>query len=571
MELGLSGLASGFDWRSLVDQLVDIERTPQLRLRTEQNLLQQRNNAFASIKTQLGVLNNRLTSLKDPGFFDTRLPSVSDATVATATAAAGAALGSYEFDILQMATASRQLGTVNRGASLNATNDVSTLTLGSAKFASAVTAGTFTVNGEQITIATTTTLQGVFNAISTATGGAVTGGYDATTDRITLSSASPIVLGSAADTSNFLQVAKLYNNGTGTVASNANLGAIKLNEALNSANFSTAISDGAAGAGEFKINGVSIAYNAATDSVATVLARINNSGAGVTAGYDAVNDRFVLTNKVTGDLGIALEDVTGNFLAASGLGGGTLSRGNSLRYTVNGGGELLSQSNTITEDSSGIAGLSVAALQEGAVTVTVASDTARIKTAIQGFITEFNKAQSVIDAQTASSTDANGKVTAGLLAGDSFANEISSKLRSLANATVTGLSGAFRRLDDIGIASNGDNDALEIDDEELLDDALGGKLVSLKELFTNATSGLGVKLAGYLDRTSGEDGALETTQENLTKQAGDIDTQIADLERIVQSNRQRMIDSFVAMEEAQAKINQQLQFLLQRFGSGASS
>jgi hypothetical protein len=32
-----------------------------------------------------------------------------------------------------------------------------------------------------------------------------------------------------------------------------------------------------------------------------------------------------------------------------------------------------------------------------------------------------------------------------------------------------------------------------------------------------------------------------------------------------------MIDSFVAMEEAQAKINQQLQFLLQRFGSGASS
>jgi flagellar hook-associated protein 2 len=571
MELGLSGLASGFDWRSLVDQLADIERAPQTRLRSEQSLLQQRNNAYASIKTQLGVLNNRLASLKDPAFFDSRLTTVSDAAAASATAAAGAAVGSYEFNILQLATASRQLGAVNRGAALNGTNDVSALALGSAKFATAVTAGTFTVNGARVTVAATDTLQAVFDAIHAATGGAVTGAYDAATDRITLSSASPIVLGSAADTSNFLQVARLTNNGTGTITSSANLGAIRLNEALNTANFSTAISDGGAGAGEFKINGVSIAYNAATDSVATVLARINNSGAGVTAGYDPVNDRFVLTNKVTGDLGLALEDVTGNFLAATGLSGGTLSRGSNLRYTINGGGELVSQSNTITEGSSGIAGLSVTALKEGAVTVTVASDTAKIKAAIQGFVTEFNKAQSVIDAQTASSTDAKGKVTAGVLAGDSFANEISARLRSLANATVSGLGGVLRRLDDIGIASSGDSDALRIADEERLNAALGDKLDSLKELFTHAANGIGVRLAGYLDRTGGEDGALETTRGNLTRQAGDIDTQIADLERIVQANRQRMIDSFIAMEEAQAKINQQLQFLLQRFGSGASS
>ena len=51
----------------------------------------------------------------------------------------------------------------------------------------------------------------------------------------------------------------------------------------------------------------------------------------------------------------------------------------------------------------------------------------------------------------------------------------------------------------------------------------------------------------------------------LTKQAAAIDTQVSDLERVVQSNRQRLIDSFVGMETAQAKINQQLQFLAQRF------
>jgi len=36
MELGLSGLASGFEWKSVVDQLVEVERAPQRRARREQ-------------------------------------------------------------------------------------------------------------------------------------------------------------------------------------------------------------------------------------------------------------------------------------------------------------------------------------------------------------------------------------------------------------------------------------------------------------------------------------------------------------------------------------------------------
>ena len=71
-----------------------------------------------------------------------------------------------------------------------------------------------------------------------------------------------------------------------------------------------------------------------------VIKRINDSQAGVSASYDSANDRFLLTNKATGDLGMALEDVTGNFLAATGLSSGTLTRGNDLLYTVNGGGTI---------------------------------------------------------------------------------------------------------------------------------------------------------------------------------------------------------------------------------------
>ncbi|MEN9603022.1 MAG: hypothetical protein RIS56_2628, partial [Verrucomicrobiota bacterium] len=55
-------------------------------------------------------------------------------------------------------------------------------------------------------------------------------------------------------------------------------------------------------------------------------------------------------------------------------------------------------------------------------------------------------------------------------------------------------------------------------------------------------------------------------QDALTKQSSAIDTQVTDLEKRVQSNRQRLIDSFVQMETAQQTINQQLKFLQQRFG-----
>ncbi|MFO1511609.1 MAG: flagellar filament capping protein FliD [Verrucomicrobiota bacterium] len=302
-----------------------------------------------------------------------------------------------------------------------------------------------------------------------------------------------------------------------------------------------------------------------------MLKRINDSAAGVTASYDTVNDRFVLSNKSTGDLGVALEDVTGNFLAASGLSGGTLARGQNLLYSVDGGGQLTSQSNTISEASSGIAGLSVTALAKGTTTVTVSSDTAKIKTAVNDFITEYNKVQSIIDTQTASSTDSKGKVTAGIQAGEGDADEIATKLRRMVTSQVAGLSGALKQMADLGIVSNGTDNTLKLDDETKLDAALANNLVTVKSIFADTTNGLATQLNAYLDKTIGDNGTLITRQSNITKQSSEIDTQIADLERVVQADIERMTQSFIAMETAQSQINQQLAYLQKQFGSSSTS
>lgn len=567
-DLSLSGLASGFDWKSFVDQMVSVERSPETALLTNQSKLNTKNNAFGTIKSLMTTLQSKLAALKDPTLYDSRTSSSSDTSVATASVSTGAAAGTYTFNISQLATASQIRGASNVASPLSATNDVSALKLSDANFPAVVTAGTFTVNGKQITIATDDTLQAVFDKISTATGNTVSGSYDSASDKIVLTSSSEIILGSATDSSNFLQTARLTNNGTGSISSSLSLGSVRLTDTLNATDFNTPISDGGSGAGEFKINGVSISFNASTDSVANVISRINASSAGVTASYDTVNDRFVLASKATGDMGIALEDVTGNFLSATGLSAGTLSRGNNLVYTINDGDTLTSQSNTITEASSGISGLSVAVSKEdSSTTVTVGNDTGAIKTAVQDFISAYNKVQSMVDSYTASSTDSTGKVSAGILAGDSDAQSISGSLRKLVYTTISGLTGSINHLDDLGIQTNGKDSTISLANETALTDALSNHLADVKDFFSNATSGLAIGMDSFITKTIGDNGTLITHQDNLTKQASAIDDQIEKMERIIAADKARMTASFVAMETAQAGINQQLAYLTKTFGS----
>lgn len=545
--------------------MTDINRVPQRRLLLEQNSISLRNNALNSIKTQIGVLSTRVDALKELALFNSRATSVANSDIASITSSGASPLGTFKLDVTQLATAAKQRGATNAGAALATTSDVSTLVIGSAGFSTDVRAGTFSVNGKQITIATTDTLQAVFDKISAATGGAVTGSYDATNDKIILNSASEIVLGTATDTSNFLTVAKLSNNGTGLVESGTALGGIKRAKVLTEANFAAAITADINGAGEFKINNVSITFNT-TDTVQNVIDRINNSTAGVTASYDAVNDRFVLTSKTTGDQGIALEDVTGNFLAASGLGAGALERGKDLLYSIDDGGTLSSKSNTITEDSSGLAGLSITVLDQGTTNFTVSSDNAKIKKAITDFLDEYNNLQKMIDTNTASTTDAKGKVTAGVLAQDNDASEIAKNLRSIVVKQLTTAFGV-KSLNDLGIVSNGDDDTLELDDEAKLDAALGDNLTAVTNLFSDATDGIAVKIAAYIEKTTGDDGTLIAHQKTLTDQMTDIDEQIAQMERIVLEQKEAMELKFIAMEQAQAQINQQLQYLTRSLAS----
>jgi flagellar hook-associated protein 2 len=575
--MAISGLASGMNWTSIVQELGTAERSPEIQWQNQQTTIAAQNAAYTTIQTDLQSLQTDAQTLLDPSFFNSVAATSSSPAVASASAASGTPVGNFSFNISQLATAAQINGATNVSQKLVPDGNPADVTIGTAGFSTAVTDGNFTVNGAQVTLSSSDSLQQVFNNIASATNNAVTASYDSTTDTIKLTSSSAITLGSATDTSNFLQVAQLYNtNGgtspnTGTITSSSALGHAKLSATLANAGLNTTISDGGSGNGAFTINGVTINYNATTDSLQDVLNNINESGAGVSASYDPVNNRFVLANNTTGDLGIAMQDLPGqgNFLAATGLSSGTLANGKNLLYTLNGGSQqLVSQSNTIDSSSSGIQGLTVSALTTGTTTVNVATDTATMSTAIQKFVTDYNSVQSFITSQQAVTTAADGTVTPGTLTGDTNTNSISTSLRSMLSS-VASSSGGISQLSDLGFQSNGNNNTIALSNAATLTSMLTSNLSGVKALFSNTNSGMGVQMNAFINATIGDGGTLSTRQADLTQQSTDISTQISNLETKISNDTNQWNSEFQAMETAESQTNQELTYLSQAVTNGS--
>jgi flagellar hook-associated protein 2 len=190
--------------------------------------------------------------------------------------------------------------------------------------------------------------------------------------------------------------------------------------------------------------------------------------------------------------------------------------------------------------------------------------------AITQFVTDYNAAQTAIDNDTAVSTNSSGDVTAGPLTGDLQTEQLNSSLRSLANAVVTGISGKVTSLNDLGFASNSENDSLSTSDTASLDSALSNNLSSVAAMFTNPTTGLAAQFSSLLNGAIGTNGTLVTEQATLTTQSKGITTQISNIETQVQSYQAQLTNEFVDMETAEEQTNQDASYLTREFPVSSS-
>ena len=565
----ISGLLanSAFDWKSIVDQLVAIDGRPMTKFNADKTTNNDKSAALATLQTNLQDLQDSLQSIRADNTFSARtVGSDLAGTTWKSSSVTGTAIGSYTFAVSQLATAGQLRGASNIGSSLSVSDDVSGLTLANARTATAVSAGTFTVNGKQITVALTDSLQDVFDQIASATGD-VTASYDSATDKVTFTRASgELVIGAANDTSNFLSVFKLANTGTASTTSSASLGTTKISAPLASAGLANI----SPANGSFSVNGVSINYNTATDSLSAIVNRINGAGAGVTASYDSANDRVLLANKSTGDVGISVSDGSGGLLDALGLSaasGGALVHGKNAQFRVNGGALISSASNTLDESTHGIAGLSVTVNSETTQTLQVESDTATMQSAIQGFIDKFNAVQDFIEANT-KITVSGASVSTSLLSDNREIQDWSRKLQSLAFEAVSGATGSVTRLDSLGIDFNSTSGRLAIKDAGKLATAIGDHPDDVQSFFLKGSTGFVPKLYGYLTNVISADRAQ---QANLTKTNSSIDDQIKTLQSKLDSEREMLTNSFIHMLDAQSAAQSQQTYLTNAFFKNNSS
>jgi len=579
--LSSSLTGSTFDWQSFVDQIVKIDSAPITRLQTEQANNSDKITALDVLKGNLADLQTATKALNATGLFTGRTATSSTSgSTWSLTAASGATSGTYAINVTQLATESKRNGASNIGAGLSTTNDVSGVTLATLPTTLTATAGTFTINGAQVNVALTDSLQDVFAKISTATGGKVTGSYDHTTDKVSLNSSSEIVLGSATDSSNLLSALQLFNNGSGTLSSGNSLGAVNTKVTLANSRLSQAITAvDASGNGSFALNGVNIAYNINTDSLSDVVARVNKSSAGVTAFYDTTSDRMVLLNKGTGDTGFGLSEAAGGFLDATGLSmsnsGAATVRGKNAQFSVNGGATISSTSNTLSSDVTGITGLTVQATTAGTQSITIASNTTAMKSAVQGFIDKFNIVQSYIDMQTSVSVS-NGAVNTSILSNYREVDNWSSSLRSKAFAAVSGLSGTVSRLADLGIDFSGTSSQLVVRDSSKLENALANNPNDVAAFFNTEKTGFAATMDNYLNTLTdasgtGSNGALTSMENTLTSQNSNIDTQIAQIQRQLDSEKASMTAAFQAMQTAQANAKSMTDLLKSTFSNSSSN
>ncbi len=138
----------------------------------------------------------------------------------------GADSGNLE-QVLKLDTAQLSGGTITSSSSINGIDEYETLgSTGNAGFATAVTAGTFTINGVQFTVnPSTDALSDLVSQINASSAGVIAQ-YNSSTSQLTLTASTPgpqsILLGASSDTSNFLTAVGL-KNGTTTAGTQASL------------------------------------------------------------------------------------------------------------------------------------------------------------------------------------------------------------------------------------------------------------------------------------------------------------------------------------------------------------
>mgnify|MGYP003526854454 CR=1 FL=1 len=309
---------------------------------------------------------------------------------------------------------------------------------------------------------------------------------------------------------------------------------------------------------------VNVAANA---SLSTIRDSINTQlkDKGITANIitDDGGQRLVLSSTKTGDgtdisvtasadSSLGKLDIDGLGTKASPTAGGYIQApAVDAQFTID-GLSMTSASNTVT---SAIGGVEFTLVKADEATLTVATNSAGLKTSVKTFVDAYNTLVSSIKKLTSvtTATDSDGVTTstAAALTGDSATRSILSSLRNeLTGSSTSG--GSISMLSQMGVTSKNDG-TLEVDDKKL-DAALTKNAASVQGFFTG-TGGLLTRMSSSLDVYSKDDGMLDQRTDSANETLSALTKQQEALDRRIEKVEATLYAKYNAMDNLIAQLN----------------
>lgn len=566
MSIQFSGLGSGLDFNSWIEQLVEAKKLSTITpLETKKTDLENQSSALSTIKTSFTALQSALknfTSVISGTSNDiwgkTNVTSSNDAYV-SATSSSGLATGNIKISVEQLATSTVAQGTTVPGKLINEDTKYSEVGNNQAK------GGTFSfyVDNKKYEIEIdkdNDTLGDIANKINDVSGGKVnTKINDDGTFEIAATNGEKISLGGFSDTSNFASIMKLTEATDTGYKSAYTLTSFLTNKPLTSeqSGLSQPVSEGT-----IKINGVEFEITEST-ALQDLINKINSTEeAKVSAKYDTLTNKLIFTSKETGEFNISLEAEGTNFFDVFGLtkdgalAEGSQTLGQNAIVTVD-GNKIVSSSNTITSESSGISGLTITAkkVTDGSddnktteVNLNVESDLTDVKNAIKEFVDAYNKVTEQIKEATAQD---------GYLEMDINLRGLQNELRNMLSSFVSD-NGSFGMLSQIGISTG--EAGLSVDDsattlkfdEKAFDEAWAKDSTSVRNLISGGTTG---NKNGIFDKM------VEKVNNTLDVTTGMFTVKSDSISRLLSAQEDRITRAYESLDAYETQLTRQFQYM----------
>jgi flagellar hook-associated protein 2 len=345
----------------------------------------------------------------------------------------------------------------------------------------------------------------------------------------------------------------------------------------------------------------------AGDSIDTVISRINSSGLGVSAMRAKLADGgtyVIFTSNKTGANGeiVASDDATKTFLNDLGF-----DMQSYKLEPINAGADALIKLNgyqmTQTSNTFTINGIqyTIKSKTDAAVTVSTSTDVDAIFNSIKTFVDKYNEVIEKInkklkeeryrdytpltDKQKEAMTEKQvekweEKARSGLLRNDSILSRALSSMRMDLYTRVGSINSDYDQLSKIGIKTSSnylEGGKLIIDDEAKLKEAIEKDPNAVYQLFANdgtdyQSKGLARRLRDTIKKSMDSivekaGNSLKTNQQfSIGKLLINVDSQINRFEDRLTKIEDRYWRQFTAMEKAIQRSNEQMAFLMQRFG-----